>query len=139
MATSELAMDEIVVPFTKMVEIWEVDESVVGNNDMVKIPNRSSMHQVPVQVLQVVLGSTVHIAIVAASGWLVATKSVVPVEVDASDVVVENEEVENVVHVYVHALDKMVKANRYGNVVPKQPVEKSAATSSTFVEDVNAV
>lgn len=106
---------------------------------MVKIPNRSSMHQVPVQVLQVVLGSTVHIAIDAASGWLAATKIVVPVEVVVSDVVVENEEVENVVHAFVLERFKMVMANRYGNEVPKQPVEKIAATSSTFVEDVNAV
>lgn len=67
MATIEHAMDEIVVPFTKMVEIWEVDEIVAGINGMVKIPNRSSMHQVPVQVLLVANGSTDRNVVVAVS------------------------------------------------------------------------
>lgn len=67
MVIPEPAMDEIVVPFIKMVEIWEVDEIVAGINDMVKILNRSSMLQVPVQVLQVVHGSIDHNAIVVVS------------------------------------------------------------------------
>lgn len=106
---------------------------------MVKIPNRSSMHQVPMQVLQVVHGSIVHIVNAVVSVRSVATKNVAPVEVVVSDVVVENEEDENVVHAFVRVQLKMVKANLLGNVVPKQLGEKSVVTSSIFVEDVNAV
>lgn len=65
-----------------------------------------------------------------------ATKIVAQAEVVASVVDDEIEEVEIVVPVYVLAQLKMVMANRYGNAVPKQPVERIVATIPTYYEVV---
>lgn len=52
-----------------MVEIIVVIENNAGNIDMDEIPNRNSGIQVHVLVQMVVVGSTDHIVVVAASDW----------------------------------------------------------------------
>lgn len=46
----------------------------------------------------------------------------------------EGEEIEKAARANVVVPTKMVRAHRYGNAVPKQPVERIAATNSTFFE-----